>query len=271
MTIIIEGGREFVEHSGGRHAMGCRPPHAESGLPKFAAAPGARIIPQSDWVDTDLEQWLGPVKDQNGYSACVGHGCTSAIEGALHMSGHDRVQLSAWLTYACVDGGRDEGAVVSDCLKTLKEFGTCLDATVKYGTFVKSKIPQSAWDEAKRFRLFEGYALDSFDAICSAIQLGFFVPFGTLIGYRFEPDASGVIPPWSGRTGGHCMCAVGVKKIVGEWHVKVRNSWSEKWGVSGCCYMPQSYFDGQPWPTDAFAIQSTYLDPQWPGIFLVKT
>jgi C1A family cysteine protease len=93
-------------------------------------------------------------------------------------------------------------------------------------------------------------------------MLGRPVSFGIEIGNRFEPDGQGIIPDQSGRGGGHCMCAVGLKQIGSRWYLKVQNSWSTQWGLAGYCFMPESYFQGG----DNWAVITNADDPLDPNV-----
>jgi hypothetical protein len=54
------------------------------------------------------------------------------------------------------------------------------------------------------------------------------------------PDESGVIHLSGEKCGGHCILWIGVVVMNGELHAVLRNSWSEKWGFGGDCYLPLS-------------------------------
>lgn len=257
-------GLEYVLIDGERRYLTCLPPKDDSGFQKFQAG---RTIPRGEWREVDNEPYLTAIKDQNGRGACVGHGSVTALEVAINQAGRTKRQLSAWFCYSQINGGMDNGAVVSDALQSLKQTGTCLDSSVKYATYIKSQISQSAYTEAERFKVKEGYQLTTFDELASAIQLGFTISFGICIGGRFSPNSDGIIPQWNGQnTGGHCMAGLGLKQINGKWYVKVANSWGTNWGKGGWCFMDESYFTGQRYGLDAFAIEAAAHDPQDPGL-----
>jgi hypothetical protein len=259
-------GLSYVDVLGDRRLMGCLPPK-ENDLPRFSAGPKMAVIPRSQWKPHDLTPYFAGIDDQNGHGACVGFGSEGAANTSKGVAGGVKRKLSPWFVYAGINGGSDSGAVVSDACTFMRDVGTCLDETVPDKAWHKRMIPREAYEEAKRFRIHQAYGCDTFDEIVSAILLNFSVSFGISIGNRFTPNANGILPDWDGRNvGGHCMQALGVVLINGKWYLKVPNSWSTRWGLNGFCFMPESYFSGQRYGVDAWALQSLASDPMEPGV-----
>lgn len=266
ITVDSRGNESVQLKDGSRRSLGWKPPSPgyKSTVRKFGSRAGRSLIPRSKWVPFSLKPYIAGIKDQDGFGACGGHALASGGEVLVNKSGAhpSMVSLSAWFAYSLINGGRDGGVSVQDGLKSLQTYGTCLDASVKYGTYQKSKIGKAAFEEALRFRLFDGYLCSTFDEIGSAIQYGDPVVIGIFIGNRFEPNSAGVIPEWDGsNVGGHAMLVVGSLLINGKWHLETVNSWRETWGLNGTCYIPESYFKGQGWPADCIALQSPTWDP----------
>lgn len=259
-----DDGLDFVvAPDGDRRLLGCLPPRDESGFQKYSARFGdVAIIPREQWMEVDLSIFVPFVDDQNGHGACVGHGAASGFDVSWNVMRGEKRKFSPWFVYSQVNGGRDQGAIVSDALHAMIKLGVPLDETVPDKAWHKSRIPANAFEEATRFKVFEGYELNTFDEMVSALLRRWPVVFGIMLGNRFNPNPEGVIPPWDGaNVGGHCLLGVGVKRIAGQWYIRTLNSWGTRWGLSGYCYIPESYFRGQRWPLDAFAIQSPQPDP----------
>lgn len=265
-TVSFDGdtGLGFVEAGGDRRLLGCLPPRAECSLPRYGKSYSVGdILPRSQWKDVSFRGFDNPIDDQNGHGACVGFGSDGGFDIARNLGGQAKVDCSPWFNYAMVNGGRDQGAIVEDSMVSLRDNGTPLDSTVPDKAWHKSMIPGAAFEEAKRFRILQAYQQKTFDEMASGIMLGRPSVFGVCIGNRFSPNSEGILPNWDGaNVGGHCMVAIGLKSIGGKWYLEVRNSWSTRWGAAGYCFMPESYFVGQRWGVDAYAIVAATDDPQ---------
>ena len=246
-------------------ALGCLPPLDDfGGLPRFAAANG--LIPRGDWRDVDLSPLGVPVLDQGSHGSCVGHGSTSAFWWAYLIAGGTVPEsgFSPTSLYALINGGRDRGAVVSDAMTALMEQGLCLMSEVPESLIYERQIAESAKATRKRFRVLDAYHCETFDAIGSALQLGFPVSFGIMLPGRFNQlDGEGVAGLGGLPLGGHCMCAYGTKKLQdGRWAIRVRNSWGFRWGQGGNCLLVENHFGRT---CDAFAIRASLPDPMDPN------
>lgn len=219
------------------------------------------VMPRSKWYEVDYTDLVTDIFDQNGRSSCVGESGVAALMLARAISGMERHILSPWFSYSQINGGRDAGAIVADCLESLKDKGTCLDSSVPYGTYRSNQISQAAYTEAKRFRIDLGYGCDSFDELVSGLLNNRVPVFGIDCGRNFRPDGNGFLPNQSGAGGGHGLYACGLKFASGMWWLKIPNSWSPQWGVNGFCYMNESYFSGA---YGNYVITAASEDPQDP-------
>ncbi len=245
--------------------LGCLPPKPDfGGLPKFAASNA--VLPRDQWQDVDLSPLAGSVWDQGQHGSCVGHGSTKAFEIAFRMGGGTVPDsgFSPTSLYALVNGGRDQGAIVSDAMDALLQKGVCTMAECPESIIYSSRIPASANATRQRFRVADAYHCSTFDEIGSALQLGFPVSFGiTLHGAFNNLNSEGVAGIGWGVLGGHCMCGYGTKKLKdGSWAIRVRNSWGPKWGLGGDCLLIENHFGSD---CDAFAIRADIRDPQDPA------
>lgn len=247
-----------------RH-LACLPPREDfGGLPRFAAA--NNLIPRNQWREVDLSPLGVPILDQGQRGSCVGHGSTSAFWFSYLMAGGTVPDggFSPTSLYAQINGGRDAGAIVSDAMEALMTTGVGLMADVPESVIYDRQVPPSAKAKYARFRVADAFHCDTFDAIGSALQLGFPVSFGiTLPGNFNDLDAEGVAGRGWGVLGGHCMCAYGTTRLKGgAWAIRVRNSWGTRWGRGGNCLLVEGHFGRD---TDAFAIRADISDPQEPN------
>lgn len=194
-------------------------------------------------------------------NSCVGHGAVGGLSTVTNLTMRTKNRLSPVFVYAQINGGRDQGAIVADSLECLQKTGACLWSTLPGpNNIYKRDIPESAYPEAKRFRIDKAVRVDTFDELVSAVLNNWVVVFGIEIGNNFDPDGDGFVPRRSGGGGGHCMYASGLKQRSGQWYARVPNSWGTRWGKDGVCFMPESYFsDGY---MDAYAIQAAKDDPE---------
>jgi hypothetical protein len=248
--------------------LGCLPPKPNfAGLPRWGDS--KPMIARSEWRDVSWRTLNARIMDQDGLGACAGFAGVNAFERAWRLAGGQALKFSAWFLYSNVNGGRDQGALISDVLKSLLATGVCLEDQVPEKTYQKRSIKPDAYTTAKRFRIAEAYALDSTDAIGSAVMLGYPIEYGIFVGGNFMTlDAGGV--PGIGSDGGHALHCCGLRKVPagphkGQWSYETENSWGTKYGQDGYCYVVDKHFDSmQKYGLDAFAIKAVAGDPQDP-------
>lgn len=261
----------IIDHNGVERLLGCLPPRADFGrFPKFRSRSGATpVIPRSDWKPIDRRALFPAaswILNQAQISSCVGNGAAAGLRKDRLVSGQTDVPLSPGCLYAQINNGQDQGAIISDALTALQERGTCSYATVGEEPYYLQQLPAGWQTEAQRFKVYQAYHCQTFDEIASAIQLGFIIVYGIMVGRNFESfDASGVAG-YSRGPGNHCMHADGMIMLPdGRWVLDNANSWGPTWGPfgNGRCYLSEDHFLHGDQP-DAFAIESAITDPQDP-------
>ena len=253
-----------IKFDGNYFVLGCleETEHSVRDFPKFGARSAAPLDP-SQWQEIDLQWYKNPMWNQRMTSSCTGQGTTAGMQVCYMQSGRPFIEFNPYFIYGLVNGGRDAGAMISDCLKGLMQYGTCLKDDLPPGVMFQNQFPQKAFYNAKRFRLEQAYKCDSFEEICSAISLGFVCPLGIYVDQNFSRVGSdGVAPVPSGAGGGgHCILGLGLKKSSRYgWLIKIQNSWGANFGMEGFAYIHNGHF--QKMNPDAFAIQSVIDDPQ---------
>lgn len=196
-----------IKVDGVYRVLACIPSSEESKsfFPRFSSRSVAPMD-SSQWREIDLEWYGDPIKDQRSTSSCVSQGCTSGMEYNWMQSGRPLIEFNPYFVYGLINGGRDAGAMISDGLKALMQYGICLKNDLPPGAMFQNQFPQKAFNNAKRFKLTQAYRCDTFEEICSAITLGFVCPLGILVGSNFGYlDNDGVAPLPNGGGGGHCV------------------------------------------------------------------
>lgn len=246
-----------IKFDGTYRVLGCISETAESKkkFQKFGsnfAAP----LDQTQWKESDSEWYNLPIWNQLQTGSCVAQSCGMGVQFCRAQEGKPFIDLSPWYLYGLINNGVDKGAMISDALNALMQYGICPQADLSPGVMYKNQFPQKAFDDAVNYKLQQAYHCDTFEEICSAITLGFMCPLGIYVDQNFANlNSDGIAPiPRAMNGGGHALLGIGLKKYNGSWIIKVRNSWGNKFGLNGCCYLTKSHF--QIMATDAFAIQS---------------
>jgi hypothetical protein len=212
------------------------------------------------------------VQDQNGCSACVGHGTSCAITTAHCVAGKPLFGFDAsGAPVPCsprdpYTGGRcydrlndgspetaklqDEGTFVLSAIEYVADWGVRkTGAPMQYdGAPVNSDcVPLNVNDEPK----FDELEADSVNIqprahqiistgaqrvneICLALDAGHPVVFGMSVDQTFCDYTGGIVGAMGASVGGHCMCLLGYSTVGGKRIFNGRNSWgADGWGEAG--------------------------------------
>ncbi|MEZ4225158.1 MAG: C1 family peptidase [Polyangiaceae bacterium] len=201
----------------------------------------------------DLRPHLSPVEDQGGLNSCVANAVAGAYEYLtrrhLGQDGYDVSRLFVYYNARAQQGmeEEDEGSVIADAIESLREMGACSENTWPYAEDIVNERPSDeAYDQARGF-LVESSDLVETDlgAWKHALAEGYPIIFGCELFDSFDSGRKGKIPMPSPRErqraehGGHAMLCVGYSDP--DRVFIVRNSWGERWGDRGYCYMPFDY------------------------------
>jgi hypothetical protein len=240
--------------------LACIPSDNNHDFPKYSSRVG--FAGDSELKEIDLSWFANRIMNQGSTSSCVGHGAVAGMEIAYKQLGNPNQQFSPFFTYALINGGSDNGAMISDALKVLKKYGACPLEDMPRGVMYERQVPKKAFEQATRFKISQAYQCDSFEEVCHAISVGFTVPLGIYVGNNFgDLDSEGVSPLPRGGGGGHCILGCGLKKSTKYgWVIKIQNSWGSNWGDNGFCYIQKNHFKYMH--PDAFAIQTIIDDPK---------
>ncbi len=248
--------------------------------PNFGALPRWRLnkpmVPRSQWEERDYSGFAAKILDQGDTSSCVGHGAATAFGRAYQMAGHDPVDFSPCYVYGKINGGTDEGAIVSDALNLLIKSGICREETVPEGMIYSKDFPPAADSEAAHYRVADAYHVGSFDELMSALMYGFIIVDGTFVTDEYvlgDLDAGGV-PPVDGHGGGghaqecHGITFIKAGPFKGRPAARTQGSWGVGWADGGMAYRVEEHFTYRMelfGGLDAFAIRATIDDPDDPN------
>lgn len=248
-----------VEFEGRYYVLGCLAAKPMCGLPEFEAA--NQVLPESEWREIDLSHYGVPILDQAMTSSCVGHAADSAVEIAWAQAGKPLKRFSPYFIYGNINGGRDQGAIISDAMESLLADGVAPLETMPRGVMYRNQFPTAAVMAAKRFRATKAWVCRTWEAICTSITLGRPTPLGILVGQNFPNlDSDGVAPLPNGGGGGHAILGLGLRRHPRRgWQIKIQNSWSARFGMGGFCYITRNHF--QYMMIDAFSLVATMDDP----------
>jgi hypothetical protein len=254
-----------VEFDGVYRVLACLPETEESlaRFPSFGANRGFfSALNPNQWQEIDYQWYGNPIWDQRMTSSCTGQACGAGMGLSYMQSGRPLVEFNPYFLYGLVNGGQDAGAMISDCLSALMEYGICPKNDVPPGLMFKNQFPPQAFENAKRFKLIRAFHCGTFEEVCAAITVGFVCPLGIMVGSNFPNlDNQGVAPLPAGGGGGHALLGMGLKKSSRHgWLIKVQNSWGLNFGMRGYAYIHKGHFARMH--PDAFAIQVVADDPQ---------
>jgi hypothetical protein len=245
-------------------------PMKRAAFPPFLQA--APTVPESDWVDIDRRIELGDeyILDQKSHGSCVGFSSAHALMRLRKIEGMPYVKLSGAFVYSYINGGQDNGAIISDSLTELllppngNGHGTCTEAEAPWDAIYPSRIPASARTTALRFGILEAYKANNFAELVSGIQLGSIGVGAVMVGSRFSTLDSNGVAGFDNGPGNHSVCFDGVKRLPsGEWVLDLPNTWGLSFGERGRCRVTQRHIESVE--IDNYLIRAATADPQDPN------
>jgi hypothetical protein len=162
--------------------------------------------------------------------------------------------------YNQINEGKDEGSLITDGLKLMKDKGCATLATCPYepGEF-RGQPTAAALAEAALFKIRSYKAARSKDAIRAAVQRGHVVPIGVIVTpifmgghweiYTRELHDRGLAQRKPDQPHGrHAMCVVGFDDSKEAF--LVMNSWGKNWGKNGYFWLSYTLADQFNGPTE---------------------
>ena len=244
---------QSVDSAGIRHTVkGYVPMKAAPGSKTFAAAPSIKEIKLPRTVD--LRSKMTKVEDQGRTSSCVANAVAGAYEYWTRLALNQDYDVSRLFIYYNArwrngDQDKDEGSYIQFAMQGLKEFGACPEKAWPFEKPLLLKKPNGdAYEQASQVKVKEMQQVPlELEAWKQALASGYPIVFGCRLFDSFDECTrrGGVVPMPNPKDlarsshGGHAMCAVGYSEK--EQVFIVRNSWGDKWGDKGYCYMPYNY------------------------------
>lgn len=198
----------------------------------------------------DLREFFTKVKDQGQLGACTVFAIASIYEYILKYNELTDADLSESFVYYNVRhaNGRDledTGSSFQDVIMSIGQQGICTEPLHPYSLPLSQEPSTEAYQDAKKRRITKALNVNiSEHDIKSAIQEGYpvavslkiFDSFYTTKGFVERPTADQMA---EADYGYHAMVVVGYTDETR--HFVVRNSWGQRFGDKGYCYIPYSY------------------------------
>lgn len=260
----------IIDHNGVERKLGYKRPADDDAHKKRRAATQdissvTPLLQPSQWVECDYVTNTPKtlILDQGQLGACVAFSCIGANARQRYFRTGRVVIPSAFYVYDQINGGQDNGAVITDAQDEIISQGAPPLATYAKCTFRANQKPiTNLWYKEDVAIKITG----SVDAATALISLGAFpqmpINAGVQSFNQFTPDGivfNGVAP--SGQDSDHSIYYAGLKTIKGAWYFIMVNSWN-LWGPFGLgwCYCPVASLDNPAYTDDAWVHLST-LDP----------
>ncbi|MBN2825997.1 MAG: hypothetical protein JXQ76_11770 [Campylobacterales bacterium] len=204
----------------------------------------------------DLRSLMTPIENQGETNSCVANAVAGAYEylAKQHLQrDYDVSRMFIYYNARYLEADdendiEDEGSYIQRAIEGLQEYGACSEEMYPYDEELVNEEPyQEAYDEAGEF-LVEDTQLVETDLSTwkQCLADGNPIIFALNLFQSFDKQPKkGVIPKPSskesnrGAHGAHAMLAVGYSDV--DRVFIVRNSWGERWGDSGYCYIPYDY------------------------------
>lgn len=231
----------------------------------YSTPPRASTGPSTGPSIVDLSPGCTSIKDQGSVGSCTAHSGVALLEYNLKRFTGDlrndifserftyyttRVNIAKW------SANDDSGAYLRDTLKSLVQFGSCLEATWPYLTNGKcdyAQVPSTgAYQEGLKYQALTYLNIPTGNTLTTRqtalttlkglLQNGYpFIGGFTCYSNLYDGIGGNIPVPGTGDTiiGGHAVCFVGYDDVKQAF--KFKNSWASSWGDRGYGYLPYQY------------------------------
>jgi C1A family cysteine protease len=195
---------------------------------------------------------MPPIYDQGTTSSCVAQTVAAAFQYsriAQSLPNWIPSRLFIYWNAREYDGSTnvDGGSQIRDGVKSVAQYGVCPESRWPFiGSPITARPNDNAYDDALHAKATQYYSVEQkLVNILSCLKHRLPVLFGSNIYQAFEGTevaSTGLVPMPSDTEraiGGHAQLIVGW--IPKDQLFIVRNSWGERWGDKGYCYMPRDY------------------------------
>lgn len=203
----------------------------------------------------DLRPYMTKVEDQGQANSCTANAVAGAYEYLVKKNmgiDYDVSRLFIYYTAreALGEQKKDCGSVISYAIQGLEEKGACSERSWPYDDSKKavtSKPSKEAYDEAESYKITDTELVPvELKAWKNALAEGYPIIFGVKLFNSFDQQRRKGFVPTPSRTdegrgshGSHAMLCVGYSDV--DKVFIIRNSWGDRWGDKGYCYMSYDY------------------------------
>lgn len=246
------------------------PNYEDSAQPMFTLADITAAVKANPM--TARRQTYNWIFDQNGFGSCVADGWTGGLTRARALRGLPYVKLSPGYLYSQINGGSDNGAVISEGGPALMSNGTCEYSIVGDSPIYTRQMPATAKASAANYKLGAMYHCTSWLGVLSALMTGEYIAvYGYMVGNNFmHADQYGVAGHDRGP-GNHCNHGQGVALLAdGRLVIDDVNSWGTSFMAGGFCYIDEQHLFGGGDQPDVCVITAPVAGPNDPDMPAAK-
>ena len=154
----------------------------------------------------------------------------------------------------------DEGAHIANGIKSLNNYGLCLESDWPYlEDNVNIKPTKLCYQKALNHKAVKFYNLpNNLYIMKECLISGYPIVVGIAITSDFDDSVNGMIslPTKDDEIiGGHAVLVCGYNDLKKQWII--RNSWGNEWGDKGYCYLPYDYLLDESLSSDLWCITKT--------------
>lgn len=229
--------------------------------------------PQEHPSSVDLEEFCGPVKDQQDLGACTAFaGCGmreflyrryATYEKTVAV---DPIFSPLFLYYKEreMDGDvtEDVGSDGRTCVKAMNKFGVCLEFEDPYKPYdFRRKPTDQQLEDALKYKAGAYHRINTVDDMKSCLASDYVFAIGFAVYNSFEKPGWTIMPaPKKNEPvlGGHEVLCIGYDDAKGAF--KIRNSWGREWNEAGNFWMSYREAANPDVLLDAWMI---HLGPAW--------
>ncbi len=201
-----------------------------------------RLITDPD--RTPRRKLFGPdwVQNQNSHGSCNGFAGADALGKRRWIDRGVKELLSGAFLYSLINGGRDNGSMLEDGLRAIKETGICSASLVPWNQIYPNQQPREAREAAGKLKGLTAYAVRTRQGLRTALAAGYPCVVVVSAGRNFDRlNAQGIagVDGGSGNHAVHCddLCIVGGTEVF-----DMQNSWGPQYGQQGRAYLTWDSF-----------------------------
>lgn len=112
------------------------------------------------------------IRNQRNFGSCNGWSTAGALSRMRELRGEPYVCLSGADAYSLMNGGRDNGSILSDGLKLVEANGIAPESLVPWDHVFTHQISAEAKASRSRFKGFAAYAVDTEEELATGLVLG---------------------------------------------------------------------------------------------------